>query len=386
MKKHHIYLWATLILVTISCSKESAAESDENQEAEVSYREPLNSSGMLEFNLFQGNSSSTGKVIEGSDNDFNYVGYGQFRLNPESEVFIPKNIEVLNQYNPDTGVLSSIKLDQYLIPREMRSITPGNLIDTIISLDYNAERTLITFETEDQNGLRTLVETYSFEGIVIDEQSSKGYRDEDSCTPFVEEPNKQNFICGDNAWFTEMLEFMKSRSRLNPLYWFGAGFSWIVDTAKEKICNDESIPDFKSQPFSCEDYLITPKSYVKFLDTGEVYPFFSQLERIQCPNNPRTLYLYWLNFQSTEPCSESPEVANPDLNTASVYSFIGQNGISSIVNGAFFTVRTSPTTIEDYQYYQIPVRINNGSLSFVGRGVRLQGEPTPRPVELKLSF
>lgn len=245
--------------------------------------DPLNELGLLEFKLFSNPSTGVDKVIEGSDDTFNYFGFGESVYSNSGGINIPKNIKTVVQFDPKSNISTTIEIDNNFIPVRFKREYYLSELDTIFSVQYNSEKTEIIVETVDTRGNSIYLDTIILSGIDvnINDKSSRqnGLSQDKECDDFLED-TKSTFVCGDKSILkTTGEDWGKYTGFGGPaIRATGKFMKWIHEVSNKELCKSDT-KSFKiseqqnSQQWTCKDYTKPTKGYIRFLDTGEKIEF-----------------------------------------------------------------------------------------------------------------
>ncbi|MCA0154106.1 hypothetical protein [Winogradskyella vincentii] len=290
------FLLFSFIFIT-NCSNGDDSSNDANNDDVII--EPLNEFGLLEFKMFSNSNTSTDKIFEGSDDKFNYIGYGESFFSSVAGKNVPKNIKNVVQFDPDSDVSYSMELDNNYIPIEYRS-NRINALDTIWSIQYDPMITEITVEVENIDGSLNFVETLTLPGFDPSSNDRNGTFNEDCLDEILDD--RPLYICNDRELYEQFGEDFESTSGQTghrDVSRVGKFINWVMEMARRVFCDDDTIVTedrvFQA-PFTCEDIEEPIKSYIKFLDTGEVFKFQDQVfvtNNIDCYEGT----LYYINTE-----------------------------------------------------------------------------------------
>lgn len=262
--------------------------------------EELNEQGLLKFRLFSGNSESEGKVIEGSDENFNYIGYGEFTKNTSDSDYYPKNIKSVVQLDPKNNSSIQIDLDDNYLPKSFKSTYFGIENDTIYKVSYDSQQTVIQSNMTSNGGDTLLLDTYVLGGITLKKAGfdiSVGKNERDCMEDFN--------ICKEGNIYEKYGDDWEEASKNTSIRHVGKFINWLVKVSKEKFCSNNGKVSSNFTAPVCESITSQREPYLKHLSTGRIFTF----GQITNPSVP-----YYENDYSFDRDCDKPSEEYPGFN------------------------------------------------------------------------
>jgi len=240
--------WLFLIATVLSCSNDDDDIEEVNKET---------------FKIYSNTNSDLGLVLSGNDDEFVYEVYGEFKPTSNPDLFVPKNLKIVEQRIIGSNDFMVIKMNENFLPESFYKVGGGIKSDTIYIVVYEEDKTLINHNVLDEKGDYKTVLISEFSAVSssankpsIKEKQSGG-NDED-CDPFKKEGEFDP--CSDNHILKKAGDDWKNNSAYTIIKGVGKFISWIMSNMQEKLCKDKN--SFKAQAskvgsedtFSCEDY------------------------------------------------------------------------------------------------------------------------------------
>lgn len=354
--------------------------------------EPLNEFGLLEFKIFSNPNLGFDKVLEGSDDTFNYFGYGDSMFSAIANKNVPKVLSKVVQFNPDDGTSIEIEVDANFIPIRFESEEGSEQNRIIYSVYYNENITEITVEEQNSDGTLNFVELITLSGFPHSEGRQNSVNNEDCSEEILPENNSFN-ICADGNIYEQYGNDWENNSGRTTVRNVGKFINWIVKTFKQRVCpNDDTLGrGYVSGAFSCDELEEPLKSYIRFLDTGEVLRFSNQVNITTNPNCS-ALRTYYINTEISCDAGESygwPDEDNKEFMTISVNLFQG-----IYYANAFWKCTTSNPRVWDFdQGIFTSIQESQIGISLIGyQAAYYNGNSSPvpydvnRPIELVFRF
>lgn len=295
MKFQHFLLLIMLALFTSECDiiddlEESLAE--ENLEGDYisgknfdpSFENPA-PTGVLDFKMFSRAFGDYGKVLEGSDDEFNYVAYGNFGQVASSGIFVPKAIAFVESYQlgSNGSQKALMVLNEYNLPISYREYVNGVPSTTFGEIEYLSDKTIFTILSEDANGVLTVLEEIEFEPLPVRNKKINLKKEDDKdCDDVFEEGFKEGGFdpCKDNNVLDQLGDNMSKADRFFLVRGTGKFIKFVTEIYQENLCDDIKNKSFKgksSKSLSCEDFEMDETDYssvnhikYKFIGTWKV--------------------------------------------------------------------------------------------------------------------
>lgn len=242
MKK--LILFFLTVILTCSCSK------DESEIIEAS-----------NFEIYKQGNQDFGKVFSGTENEFDYIGYGNFKFIDNNSIYIPKDIKFVEQKNTITNESLIIKLDDNYLPNTFYRKVNNTIVDDIkYHIFYDSKRIIIYHDKLNSNGTYSTIDVTILGGVSQNRISNKSNKisnsDENCDDPFdISDFN----ICENGNIYEEYGDNFENYTDDTYFSHVGIFVNYLVKNLKRTSCNQNKNSNksisLKTSNFSCEDFL-----------------------------------------------------------------------------------------------------------------------------------
>lgn len=280
MKKIYRKLLVVTSILFICCSSEKTSSEQEQIDSALlelsdsSYYvvDELNERGLLPTSFFSNIHERLDKVMEGSDNNFNYLCYGESVFLESQNIYVPKNIKHVTQIDPKTQEMLHIDLDENYFPIkfEPKLQGPNGLVYTI---EYGTNQTTVRVEETQIGVTPTLVKEIILPPIdreidTTGKISSKS--NDDDCKKSIEENMASFNICKEGNIYEEFGDNFENYTDDTYISYVGQFVNYLVKEMKKISCPKTD----KNNNSFCSELKASRQNYIKLLNTGEVFGVF----------------------------------------------------------------------------------------------------------------
>ena len=117
----------------------------------------IGENGIIDYNLFRGNSEEIGKVIEIYKEDKDYIMYGEFNYSDASGLYVPRNVKLVKELSKTENVETFYRLDDLKRPYEIFQKIEGQETEQIQQINYFPDSTVVTLNRIKEDGFLEII-------------------------------------------------------------------------------------------------------------------------------------------------------------------------------------------------------------------------------------